>query len=42
MSYVPNTCRVPTISVFMLALLSIVPMLFKEGEDAEYLNEEFF
>jgi hypothetical protein len=42
MSYVPNTCGVPTIRVLMLALLSIPPSCSKDGEDVEYLGEEFF
>jgi hypothetical protein len=29
MSFVPNTCRVPTISVLTFALLSILTMLFR-------------
>jgi hypothetical protein len=29
MSFVPSTCRVPTISVLTLALLSILTMLFR-------------
>jgi hypothetical protein len=43
MSFVPNTCGVPTISVLMLALLSVPTMLFRDVEgDVELFGDEFF
>jgi hypothetical protein len=42
MSYIPNICGVPTISVLMLALLFLLLCCSEDVEDMEYLGEEFF
>jgi hypothetical protein len=42
MSFVPNPCGVPTISVPTLVLPSIRLCCSEDGEDVESLGEELF